>query len=328
MSSRRNIYKLIMVESNKKPRIMKGKVDGGKVEEETTNDTLRFDLNVGGVEFIIDDKFVNAFESERLNNLLEDEIQSDGIYEIDADPACFSSFLHLIRFGSLPQYKGNEEEMELLSQAEFWGVRPMIEKNLAFSRSQKSNANIMKESGGGIPCPRSFDYHHPCQNVCHYYSTPFLEFFQPFDPYFVRYQGQNKCICGNNNCHCRSCPKKFYNSNCDCNQRHKHGCDCHLQGHGCRSISKCNCVGSQEEGCNQKITSRCYKIHHKKNFVDNRSNGLDAQKHHVCCPKFADSSFHENGYHLPYCDDDRNVESSFHYEQECANSSCRSHCCN
>lgn len=296
---------------------MKGagnKVEGDTLEKETANDAfhLRFDLFVGDVGFMVDDAFVHAFESERLTNLLELGIPKDGIYRVDADPACFSSFLHLIRFGSLPQCKSNEEEMMLLAEADFWGVRPRIEKELvghssSSSCSPKSKCNkTMRESGDDIPCPRAFkNCHCPRHNVCHYYANtpPFLECFHcTYGPSLVAgYQGQNedKCCCGAYYSHCRSCHKNYGSPHYDGNQYHKNECNCH--GH----VSKFHCNGEGLRGdcCDEKMYSCCHKTR-RSNSIDNcchepAASSSTQNRHCCCCAKFVDSSCNEKVY--PSC---------------------------
>ena len=57
------------------------------------------------------------------------------MYEIEADAACFSSILHLCRFGYLVPLPVDQKYV--LDQAEFWGVRDEVSKELSKELSKK-----------------------------------------------------------------------------------------------------------------------------------------------------------------------------------------------
>lgn len=197
--------------------------------------------------------------------------------------------------------------MMLLAEADFWGVRPRIEKEIGHSsRSPISKSKTMRESSDDIPCscPRALNCHCPRHNVCHYYASssaapPFLECFHcTYGPSLVTgYQGQNEDMCGANyysHC-CRSCHKNYSSPPYYGNQYHKNECNCH-------HVSKFHSNGEHLRGrdcCDNQMFSCCHKT--PSNSIDNCCHGgpppASTQNHHCCCcAKIVDSSCNEKIY--------------------------------
>lgn len=122
----------------------------------TTPPAAEMRIRVGGVIFVLDHDTLQRLNSEYLNQRLMLKDADDGNITvaaqgglrktfsqedatgvvIEADPECFSAFLHMARFGTLPTSIFNREKRTLLlHQAEnIWGIRSQVEEALEKAR--------------------------------------------------------------------------------------------------------------------------------------------------------------------------------------------------
>jgi hypothetical protein len=90
-------------------------------------------IRVGGTQFSLDQTTIALFQSNFLNTLLNPESAfkkpDDGVYNVDANEECFSVFLHMVRYGSLPtcMVLDNSKESVLIQEAGFWGIETKVQ---------------------------------------------------------------------------------------------------------------------------------------------------------------------------------------------------------
>lgn len=97
-----------------------------------------YQLKVGGTRFVVTSGDVEKLGSPFLTTLLDPESAfakpEDGIFVIEADAACFSAFLHMRRFGSLPNL--SVAINIILEQADFWGIRKEVASQINLLRGK------------------------------------------------------------------------------------------------------------------------------------------------------------------------------------------------
>eukprot|EP00978_Attheya_sp_CCMP212_P014386 scaffold36555_cov51-Attheya_sp.AAC.3 len=88
-------------------------------------------IRVGGTLFSLDERTIELFQSDFLNTLIDPESTfqkpEDGVYKVDANGECFSVFLHMVRYGSLPAciVVDNSKESALIFRRQTFGeLRP------------------------------------------------------------------------------------------------------------------------------------------------------------------------------------------------------------
>ena len=107
-------------------------------------------LIVGGTPFLLDPDAVAKFNSSFLSTLLDPQSEfqkpQDGIFTVDADSECFSAFLHMVRYGSIPEPFNDEGKRQLfLDQADFWCIKPRVVEAFTAAKGQRGEemkANI------------------------------------------------------------------------------------------------------------------------------------------------------------------------------------------
>lgn len=114
-------------------------------------------VRVAGLSFLLDLDTVHKLNSELLNRstLLKSSpsLQEQGspwknipdeenmVVLDDADAECFSAFVHMARFGTLPTSIFSKEKRDLLlQQSDVWGIRVQVEEALAKARNDFRNA--------------------------------------------------------------------------------------------------------------------------------------------------------------------------------------------
>ncbi len=90
---------------------------------------------VGGTSFLLDadtiEKLDSSFLSTVISSQSEYHLPGTGTYTVDADPECFSAFIHFARFGSIPEtYLDTQRKQLLINQAGFWGIRAKVVQKL------------------------------------------------------------------------------------------------------------------------------------------------------------------------------------------------------
>lgn len=127
-------------------------------------------IRVGGVVFCLDPTTIERLNSEPLVNLLNSGRPSDGIYEAkERDAECFSAFLHMARFGSIPMNLISKEDKKkrLMKEANYWGVRKLVDEVASRDRdlfrtsySSKLDALRGKPPKGGTTSKENTKNHH------------------------------------------------------------------------------------------------------------------------------------------------------------------------
>ena len=90
-------------------------------------------IRVRGTVFSLDERTVGSFQSDFLNTLIDPEStfqkSEDGVYNVDANEECFSVFLHMVRYRSLPTYivLDTSKESVLIREAGFWGIETKVQ---------------------------------------------------------------------------------------------------------------------------------------------------------------------------------------------------------
>lgn len=103
-------------------------------------------LVVGGTAFVVTDGEILDFGSEFLSTLT-DFRDKEGIYYIDrADPECFSAFLHMSIYGSLPVSMVKSKEDLLVEQSKFWCIEEKVQEILKMEREEVCNAAELAEA--------------------------------------------------------------------------------------------------------------------------------------------------------------------------------------
>mmetsp|Transcript_13759 Transcript_13759/g.17360 ORF Transcript_13759/g.17360 Transcript_13759/m.17360 type:complete len:257 (+) Transcript_13759:83-853(+) len=90
---------------------------------------------VGGTSFLLDAEVIEKLGSNFLSSVIyaqsEYHLPGTGTYTIDADPECFSAFIHFTRYGSIPEsYLDKEKKQQMVNQAGFWGIRAKVVQKL------------------------------------------------------------------------------------------------------------------------------------------------------------------------------------------------------
>jgi len=127
----------------------------------STTATTEVRIKVGGVGFLLDQATIQLFNSEYLNkkiNVTTQQAKTDAkatgkqndtsvsdadadsfvaVFD-DADAECFSAFLHMIRYDSLPCksiFSFEKRDMLLFQAEEIWGIREQVETALDKARA-------------------------------------------------------------------------------------------------------------------------------------------------------------------------------------------------
>jgi hypothetical protein len=99
-------------------------------------------IRVGGTMFLLERATIDLFQSEFLDKLLDPETHfrkpEDSVYNVQADEECFSVFLHMIRYGSLPacMILDKEKESALLQEACFWGIEGKVQDKIRETKAK------------------------------------------------------------------------------------------------------------------------------------------------------------------------------------------------
>jgi hypothetical protein len=99
-------------------------------------------IRVNGTKFFLERATIDLLQSEFLDKMIDPETNfkkpEDGVYSVEANEECFSAFLHMIRYGSLPacMILDKEKESAHLQEAFFWGIEGKVREKIRETKTK------------------------------------------------------------------------------------------------------------------------------------------------------------------------------------------------
>lgn len=105
------------------------------MEAHETEESQLVVVRVGGIPFCLDGTTIDRMDSKLLSNVVNrergvTERPRNEVYEVRGrDAECFSAFVHMARFGSIPMNLISIEAKKkcLMREANSWGVRSLVD---------------------------------------------------------------------------------------------------------------------------------------------------------------------------------------------------------